>query len=133
MAIRENDTIQYDITQNIAIRYDMMHKCKVKFNALQRWRQFVKEHLLLLQRAWPVQQDDNCSETADMGTCADNLKRGRMVGNVDWRQHDISISDNGDATMVHGQVVSYTRSRMIDDVGAHLQGIPSLARIARCL
>jgi len=31
MAVRENDTIHCDITQNIAIRYDMMHK----FNALQ--------------------------------------------------------------------------------------------------
>jgi len=56
-----------DITQNIAIRYDTMHKRNVKFNTLQRGRQFVNERLLLLQqmRAWPVQQDDDRSETAD--------------------------------------------------------------------
>jgi len=88
MALRENDTIRYDITKNFAIRYDTMHKHNIKLNALQHGRQFVNERLLLLQwlRAWPVQQDDNRNETADMGTCADDLKRGRLVGNVDRRQ-----------------------------------------------
>jgi len=57
-----------------------MHKRNVKFNALQHGCQFVNEHLL---RAWPVQQDVDCSETADTGTCADDLKRGQLVGNVD--------------------------------------------------
>jgi len=85
MALRESDPIQYDITQNITIRYDTMHKCNVKFNAVQHGRQFDYERLLMLQqlRAWLVQQDDDRSETADMGTCADDLKGGRLVGNVD--------------------------------------------------
>ena len=67
-----------------------MHKRNVKFNTLQHGRQFINEHLLLLQwlRACPVQQDDDRSETADTGTCTDNLKRGRLVGNVDGRQRD---------------------------------------------
>jgi len=62
-----------------------MHKRNVKFNALQHGHQFVDERLLLLQqlRAWPVQQDNDRSETVDTGTCADDLKRGRLVGNVD--------------------------------------------------
>jgi len=102
-SLRENDTIRCDITQNIEIRYDTMHKCNVKFNALQHRHQFIKEPLrLLLQRlrAWPVQQDDYCGKTADTGTCTDNLKRGRLVGNVDRQQRDIGTGDNGDATVV---------------------------------
>jgi len=77
-----------------------MHRCNVKFNALQHGRQFVNEHLLLLQRlrAWPVQQDDDYSETADTGTCADDLKCSRLIGNVDWRQRDIGTGDNGDTS-----------------------------------
>ena len=61
------------------IRYNTMHKRNDKFNALQHGRQFIKVRLLLLQRlrAWPVQQDDDRSKTADTGTCADDLKRGR--------------------------------------------------------
>jgi len=78
-----------------------MYKCNVKFNALQHGRQFVKERLLLLLRlrAWPVQQDDNCSETTNTGTCTDDLKRGWLIGNVDRRQRDIGTGDNGDAVM----------------------------------
>jgi len=41
-SLRENDTIRCDITQNIEIRYDTMHKCNVKFNALQHRHQFIK-------------------------------------------------------------------------------------------
>ena len=63
----------------------MMHKRNVKFNALQHGRKFVKERRLLLLRmqVWPVQQDNDCSETADTGTCTDDLKCGRLLGNVD--------------------------------------------------
>jgi len=94
-----------------------MHKRNVKFNALQHGRQFVDERLLQLQwlRASPVQQDDDRSETADTGTCADDLKRGRRIGNVYRRQRDISTGDDSDATMVDQQVVSCTRSRTIND------------------
>ena len=60
-------------------------------------------------RAWPVRQDDDCSETADTGTCTDDLKCGRLMGNVDWRQHDMSIGDNGDAAVVDRQVVAAVR------------------------
>jgi len=100
-------TIRYNITKNIAIQYGM-HKCNIKLNALQHGRQFVKERLLLWQRmrAWSVQQDDYRSETADMGTCSDDLKRGRLIGNVDRRQRDVGTGDNGDAAMVDRQVVS---------------------------
>jgi len=79
-----------------------MHKCNVKFNALQHGLQFVNERLLLLQwlQAWPVQQDDYHTETADTGTCADDLKRGRLVANVDPRQRNIGTGSNGDAAMV---------------------------------
>jgi len=65
-----------------------MHKRNIKFNALQHGRQFVNERLLLLQwlQAWAVQQDDNRNERADMDMCADDLKRGRLVGNVNRRQ-----------------------------------------------
>ena len=77
--------IQYDITQNIAIRYDTMYKRNIKFNVLQHGHQFVKERL----QAWPVQQDDDRSETANMTT------RGRLVGNVDQRKRDIGTGDNG--------------------------------------
>jgi len=83
--------IRYDITQNIAIRYDTMHKRNVKFNVLQHGHQFVKERL----QAWLVQQDDDHSETANMGTCADDLKRGRLVNNVDQQQCDMGTGDNG--------------------------------------
>jgi len=64
-------------------------------------RQFVNERLLPLQllRAWPVQQDDDRSETADTGTCADDLKRS-VIGNVDRRQRDIRTGDNGDTAVV---------------------------------
>jgi len=67
-------------------------------------------------RAWSVQQDDDRSETADTGTCADDLKCGRLVGNVSRRQHDIDTGDSGDAAVVDRQVVSCTRLRMINDV-----------------
>ena len=85
MALMENDTRRCDITQNVAIRYDTMHKCNVRFNVLQHGRQFVNECLLLLQRlrASPIQQDNDRSEIADTGTCADDLKRARRFGNVD--------------------------------------------------
>jgi len=94
-----------------------MHKHNVKVRALQHGRQFVSERLLLQRmRAWPVQQDDDCSETADTGTCADDLKRGRLIGNVDRRQRD--IGENRDAAMVDRQVASCrpTRLRAIDNV-----------------
>ena len=73
------NTMRYHTKYRDTIQYNTMHKCNDKFNALQHRRQFIKEHLLLLQRlrVWPVQQDDDRSETADMGTCADDLKRGR--------------------------------------------------------
>jgi len=61
------------------------------------------ERLLLLRqrlRAWPVQQDDDHSETADTGICADDLKCGRLVGNVDRQQCDIGTGNNGDAVVV---------------------------------
>jgi len=95
-----------------------MHKRNVKFNALQHGSQFVKERRLPLQRmrAWLVQQDDDHSETADMGTCTDDLKRGRLVGKVDRQQRDIDTGDNGDAAMVDRQVVSCTRLRTINNV-----------------
>jgi len=67
-------------------------------------------------RAWSVQQDDDRSETADTGTCADDLKCGRLMGNVDWRQHDIDTGDSGDTAVVDRQVVRCTRLRMINDV-----------------
>jgi len=104
----------------------MMHKRNIKFNALQHWRQFVNERLLLLLRAWPVQQDDDRSKTADKGTCADDLKRGRLVGNVNQRQRDIGTGDNGDATVVDPQVISCTRSRTIEDV---VQDVPRKQRL----
>jgi len=83
-------------------RHDTTHKCNVKCNELQHWGEFVKECLLLLQwlQAWSVQQDDDRSETADTGTCADDLKRDWLVGNVDRRQRDIGTSDDGDATVL---------------------------------
>jgi len=95
-----------------------MHKRNVKFNTLQHGSQFVKERLLPLQRirAWPVQQDDDHSETADMGTFTDDLKRNRLVGKVDRQQRDIDTSDNGDTAVVDRQVVSCTRLHTIDDV-----------------
>jgi len=77
-----------------------MHKHDVKFNALQHQRQFVNERLLHRLQAWPVQQDNDRSETADMGMCANDLKCGRLVGNVDRRQRDIGSGDNGDAAVV---------------------------------
>jgi len=86
------DTI--DITQNIAIRYDTMHEHNVKFNA---------------------RTSDDCSETADTGTCA-AISNGRMIGSVNRRQRDIGTGDSGDAAVVDRQVVSCTRSRTIDDV-----------------
>ena len=95
-----------------------MHKCNIKFNALQHGHQFVKERLHLLQRlrAWPVQQDDYRNETTDTGTCADDLKRGQLVRNVDQQERDIGTGDNGDTAVADRQVVSCTRSRTIDDV-----------------
>jgi len=89
-----------------------MHKHNVKFNALQYGHQFIKESL----QAWPVQQDHDRSESANTGTCADDLKRGRLVGNVNRRQRNIGTGDNGDAAVVDGQVVSCTQSCMINDV-----------------
>jgi len=85
MALRENDTMRYHTKYRDTIGYDTMHKRNVKFNAFQHGRQFVNEHLLLLQRlrAWPVQQDSDRYETADTGTCANSLKHGQLVGNVD--------------------------------------------------
>jgi len=95
-----------------------MHKCNIKFNVLQHGHQFVKERLRLLQwlRAWPVQQDNYRSKTTDTGTCTDDLKRGRLVRNVDRQERDIGTGDNGDATVVDRQVVSCTRSRTIDNI-----------------
>ena len=95
-----------------------MHKRNVKFNVLQHGRQFITERLLLLQwlRAWPVQQDDDRSESADTGMCVDDLKRGRLVGSVDRRQQDIGTGDNGNAAVVDRQLISCTRSHTIDDV-----------------
>jgi len=95
-----------------------MHKRNVKFNAVQSGRQLVKERLLLLQwlRAWLVQQDDDHSETADTGMCADHLECGRLVHSVDQRQHDIGTGNNADAAVVDQQVVSCMWSCMIDDV-----------------
>jgi len=95
-----------------------MHKLNVKFNALQQGRQFVNERLLLLQplRAWPVQQDNYRSETADTGTCTDDLKRCWLIGNVDRRQRDIDSGENGDTAVVDRQVISCMRSRTINDV-----------------
>jgi len=95
-----------------------MHTGNVKFNALQHGCHFVNECLLLLLqllRDWPIQQDNDRSETADTGTCADDLKGGRLVGNVNWRQCDIGIDENGDAAVVDRQVVSCIRLRTIDD------------------
>jgi len=77
-----------------------MHKRDVKFNVLQHGHQFVNERLLHRLQAWPVQQDNDPSETADMGMCTDDLKCGRLVGNVNRRQRDIGSSDNGDAAVV---------------------------------
>jgi len=93
-----------------------MHKRNVKFNALQHGRQFVNERLLLLQRlrAWPVQLDVDCSETAETGTCSDDLKCGRLVGDVDRRQRDIGTGNNGNAAVDDRQVVSCTRLPTID-------------------
>jgi len=95
-----------------------MHKLNVKFNALQQGRQFGNERLLLLQplRAWPVQQDNYRSETANTGMCADDLKCCRLIGNVDRQQRDIGIGENGDTAVVDRQVISCMRSRTIDDV-----------------
>ena len=93
------DTI--DITQNIAIRYDTI-RCINATSNLTHGRQFVNERLLLLRhrlRAWPVQQDDDRSETADTGTCADDLKRS-VIGNVNRRQRDMGTGDNGDTAVV---------------------------------
>ena len=50
------------------------------------------------------------SETANMGTCSDDLKRGRLIGNVDRRQRDVGTGDNGDAAMVDRQVRGRARS-----------------------
>jgi len=61
-------------------------------------RQFVNERLLRL-RAWPVQQDDDRSETAEMGTCADDLKQ-LVIGNANRRQRDMGTGDNGDTAVV---------------------------------
>ena len=54
-----------------------MHKCNVKFNA--HGRQFINERLLLLHRlrAWPVQQDDDRSETVGLKS---NGTTGQMTG-----------------------------------------------------
>jgi len=81
---------------------------------LTHGRQFVNERLLRL-RAWPVQQDDNRSETADTGTCTDDLKRS-VIGNVNRRQRDMGTGDNGDTAVVDPRAVSCMRSRMIDDI-----------------
>ena len=94
-----------------------MHKRNVKFNVLWHGRQFVKERLLLL-RAWPVQQDDDRSETADTGTCADDVKRCWLISNVDRRQRDVGIDENGDAAVVDRQgrqlyAVAHDRRRCI--------------------
>ena len=86
---------------------------------LTHGRQFVNERLLRL-RAWPVQQDDNRSETADTGTCTDDLKRS-VIGNVNRRQRDMGTGDNGDTAVVDPRAVSCTRSRMIDDVSSATQ------------
>jgi len=32
--------------------------------------------------------------------CADDLKRGQLIDNVDQRQRDIGTSDNGDAAVL---------------------------------
>jgi len=58
-----------------------------------------------------TQQDDDRSETADTGTCTDDLKHGQLIGNVDRRQCNIGTVDNGDAAMVDRQVVTAVRSR----------------------
>jgi len=58
-----------DITQNITIRYNTIRCISTTSNLTHR-RQFVNECLL---RAWPVQQDDDRSETADTCTCADDV------------------------------------------------------------
>ena len=48
------------------------------------------------------------------------------IGNVDRRQRDIGVDENGDAAVVDRHVVSCMRSRMIDDVRpihtAHVNG-----------
>jgi len=95
-----------------------MHKCNVRFNALQHGHLFVNKHLLLVQqlRAWPVQQDDDRSETANTGTCEDDLKPGQMVGNVDRQKRNIGTGDNVDIAVVDRQVANCTRSHTIDDV-----------------
>jgi len=61
-----------------------MHKRNVKFNACQHECQLVNERLLLQRmiRACLVQQDDDRSETADTGICADDLKRCWLISNV---------------------------------------------------
>jgi len=85
-----------------------MHKRNVKFNALQHGRQFLNECLLLHRlRAWPVQQDDDRSETAKTGTCTDDVNRCWLISNVDPRQRDIGIDEKGDAAMVDRQVVTF--------------------------
>jgi len=115
MALRENDTIR-SISHKIS-RYDTIRCISAMLN-LTHGRQFVNECLLLLLhrlRAWPVQQNDDRSETADTGTCAVDLKPSddRQCRSVttryrhrrQWRRR------RGDR-----QVVSCTRSRTIDDV-----------------
>jgi len=110
-------TIRYHTKYRDTIR---CINCNVKFNALRHGRQFINERLLLRQRlrAWLVQQDDDRSKTADTGTCADDLKRGRLISNVDRRQCDIGIGENGDAAVVDRQgrqlyAVAHDRRRCI--------------------
>jgi len=92
-----------------------MHTANVKFNALQHGCQFVNEcllNLLLLQllRAWPFSR---MTIAAKQPTWAHG---GRLVCNVDWRQCDIGIGDNGDAAVVDRQFISCMRLRTIHDV-----------------
>jgi len=109
------DTI--DITQNIAMRYDTMHKRNVKFNARASVRQCTSAARL---RAWPVQQDDDRSETANTGTCADDVKRSDdrqcRLATTQYRHRRQWRHCRGDR-----QVVSCKRSRMIDVVSSSTQ------------
>ena len=113
MALRENDTIR---SHKIS-RYDTI-RCINATSNLTQGRQFVNERLLLLRqqlRAWPVQQDDDRSKTADTGTCADKLKQSndrqcRSATTRYWHRRQWRHC-RGDR-----QVVSCMRSRMIDDV-----------------
>jgi len=62
-----------------------MHKHNVKFNARASVRQWTSAAAAARLWAWPVQQDDDRSETADSETCADDLKESNGRWSAMWQ------------------------------------------------